>query len=120
MATSAFGQVCLEHLEQIKKALGFSAVISTTHSWTTHGTQIDLLIDRNDGIINVCEMKYSKGKYALSQEDIERMQNRVNRLQEETGTTKTIFQTLITSYGLTSGSDTHTIHSQLTMDDLFG
>lgn len=116
----AFERVCLEHLEQIKKALGFAAVISTAHSWTTQGAQIDLLIDRNDGVINVCEMKYSKGKYALDSDEIEKMQNRIIRLQEETGTTKTILQTLITSYGLTPGSDTHTIHSLLTMDDLFG
>ncbi|MGM9868907.1 MAG: ATP-binding protein [Sodaliphilus sp.] len=116
----AFERVCLQHLDQIKKALGFGAVISTAHSWASRGAQIDLLIDRNDNVINVCEMKYSKGKYALKDEDIEKMQNRVNRLQEETGTTKTIHQTLITSYGLTPGSDTHTIQSMLTMDDLFG
>lgn len=119
-AGGAFERVCLQHLDQIKKALGFGAVISTAHSWASRGAQIDLLIDRNDNVINVCEMKYSKGKYALKDEDIEKMQNRVNRLQEETGTTKTIHQTLITSYGLTPGSDTHTIRSMLTMDDLFG
>ena len=62
----AFERVCLQHLPEIKAALGFSAVISSAHSWTFKpkpddtdqiGVQIDLLIDRNDGIINLCEMK---------------------------------------------------------------
>lgn len=116
----AYERVCLQHLDQIKKALGFNAVISTAHSWTAPGVQIDLLIDRNDGVINVCEMKYCKGKYALDAEEMERMQHRIDRLQEETQTTKAILLTLITSYGVTPTSDTHAIHSMLTMDDLFG
>ena len=115
----AFERVCLQHLEQIKKALGFGAVISTAHSWTSPGAQIGLLIDRSDDFINVCEMKYAKGKYALASEELAKMQNRVNVLQRETETPKSIILTLITSNGVTSGSDTHTIHSMLTMDDLF-
>lgn len=115
----AFERVCLQHLEQIKKGLGFSAVIATAHSWTGSGAQIDLLIDRNDDIINVCEMKYYKGKYPLTSEELEKMQNRITALQQETGTAKSINLTLITSYGVTTGSDTNNIHSMLTMDDLF-
>jgi len=115
----AFERVCLQHLEQIKKSLGFSAVISTAHSWTAPSAQIDLLIDRNDGVINVCEMKYYKGKYPLKPEEMERMQNRVNTLLEETGASKSINLTLITSCGVTPSSDTHNIQSLLTMDDLF-
>lgn len=115
----AFERVCLQHIEQIKKALGFFGVISTAHSWTGKGAQIDLLIDRNDNVINICEMKYSKGKYALGNEEIQRMQNRVNTFMEETNTMKSIHLTMITSYGLTEDSDTSTIQSQLTMNDLF-
>lgn len=115
----AFERVCLQHLEQIKRALGFGAVISTAHSWTASGAQIDLLIDRNDNTINVCEMKYSKGKYALDAQEMANMQNRVDTLQAETGTQKTILLTLITSNGVSDGSDTHSIQNMLTMDDLF-
>ena len=115
----AFERVCLQHLEQIKKGLGFGGVISTAHSWRSTGVQIDLLIDRNDGIINVCEMKYSKGKYALDAEEIQKMQNRVDVFQRETETNKSINLTLVTSNGVTEGSDIHTIHNILTMDTLF-
>jgi len=115
----AFERVCLQHLDQIKKGLGFSAVISTAHSWTGPGVQIDLLIDRNDGFINVCEMKYYKGEFQLTADELEKMQNRVNALQRESGTLKSINLTLITSYGVTHSSNTQNIQSMLTMDDLF-
>ena len=80
---------------------------------------IDLLIDRNDDIINVCEMKYSKSKYALDAEEIQKMQNRVDVFQKETETNKSITLVLVTSHGVTEGSDIHNIHSILTMDTLF-
>ena len=74
----AFERVCLQHLPQIKAALGFSAVISTAHSWTfkpkredadQRGVQIDLLIDRNDEVINLCEMKYGNDLYSIDKEE---------------------------------------------------
>lgn len=60
----AFERACLIHLEQIKKALGIRGVITHGYSWDTvatdehPGAQIDLLIDRSDKIINLCEIKY--------------------------------------------------------------
>lgn len=115
----AFERVCLQHIDQIKTALGFIGVVSSAHSWTGEGVQIDLLIDRSDNVINICEMKYSKGKYALSEEEAMKMQNRVNVFTSATGTTKSIHLTMITSHGLTPDSDTSGIQSQLTLDDLF-
>lgn len=115
----AFERVCLQHLEQIKKGLGFGAVISTAHSWRCTDAQIDLLIDRNDYIINICEMKYSKSKYALDADEIERMQHRVDAFQKTTKTNKSINLTLITSNGVTEGSNTNSIHSMITMEQLF-
>lgn len=116
----AFERVCLQHLDQIKDGLGFGGVVCTAHSWSNPKAQIDLLIERNDGIINVCEMKYSKGKYALDSAELQRMQNRVDTFIAESGTDKAVHLTLITSCGVTETSDVSAIHSQLTMDDLFG
>lgn len=115
----AFERVCLQHLEQLKKALGIASVISTAHSWSAPGAQIDLLIDRNDDVINVCEMKYSKGKYLLTNEEQARMQTRVDVFQRETKTDKSIHLTLVTTNGVTDSSDTSSIQNILTMDDLF-
>ncbi len=122
----AFERVCLQHLEQIKKALGFSAVISTAHSWLHRpkdaddkGVQIDLLIDRNDDVINLCEMKYSKDEYVIDSVEDQKLRRRVSVFQRETRTKKAIHLTMITTYGVQPGGYADDIQSQVTMNDLF-
>ncbi len=131
-AGRAFERVCMQHVNQIKEALGFSAVVSSVHSWsykgekdsvsgmTIHkGAQIDLLIDRNDDTINLCEMKYTNAEYTLTEKEDEKIRNRKEAFIRETETKKTVLLTMITSFGLTPGSYANDIHCQLTMTDLF-
>lgn len=121
-----FERVCLQHIEQIKAALGFNAVVSTAHSWTykphnadTKGVQIDLLIDRNDGVINLCEMKYAQDEYIIDSTEDERIRNRLSTFVRETGTKKAVHLTMITTYGLKKGGYADDIQCEVTMDDLF-
>ena len=131
-AGRAFERVCMQHVCQIKDALGFSAVVSSVHSWsykgekdpvsgkTIHkGVQIDLLIDRNDDTINLCEMKYTNAEYTITEEEDEKIRNRKEAFVRETETEKTVLLTMITSFGLTPGGYSNDIHCQLTMADLF-
>jgi hypothetical protein len=66
----AFEQVCLAHIGEIKQASGISGVQTTTSSWIKTGggpnVQIDLVIDRRDHVINICEMKFSINEFAIS------------------------------------------------------
>ncbi len=131
-AGRAFERVCIQHLPQIKAALGFSAVVSTAHSWIYKspkdpvtgksrepGAQIDLLIDRNDHTINLCEMKYTTAPYTINKEEDERLRSRKAIFIRETGTTKAVMTTMITTYGLTPGGYSNDIHCQVVMEDLF-
>ena len=118
-AGRAFERVCLQHLPQIKQGLGISAVITNAHAWKSDDAQIDLLIDRNDETINLCEMKYSNAQYHLSDEEMWKLQNRKAALIRDTNTTKSVLLTMVTTYGLTSGGHSDDIHCQLTMNDLF-
>lgn len=120
----AFERACLLHLPQIKKALGFSAVISSAHAWSCkpadgHGVQIDLLIDRNDDVINLCEMKYSTTKYRLDEQEYLRIQYSRETFIAESGTSKAVQLTLVTPFGLVPGGYANDIPCQVTMDDLF-
>ncbi len=103
----------MQHVNQIKAALGFSAVVSSVHSWSykgtkdpatgktlTKGAQIDMLIDRNDDTINLCEMKYTNAPYVITEEEDNRIRNRRETFIRETGTEKTVLITMITSLGL--------------------
>lgn len=119
----AFEQVCILHINQIKKALGISGIASDVCSWSTRGgnkgAQIDLIINRTDNVIDLCEMKYSDSLYELTKNYIEWLKERRDMFKKETRTTKTLHLTMITSQGLANGKYTSQIQSQVTMDDLF-
>lgn len=119
----AFEQVCILHINQIKKALGISGIASDVCSWSTRGgnkgAQIDLIINRTDNVIDLCEMKYSDSLYELTKNYIEWLKERRDLFKKETRTTKTLHLTMITSQGLANGKYTSQIQSLVTMDDLF-
>ena len=122
----AFERICLLHSEQIKRALGISGVITNEYSWRTvateyhPGAQIDLLIDRSDKVINLCEIKYSDSPYTIDKKYMENLRNKAALFRQLTKTRKGIALTMITSQGLAQNSySINNIHSQLTADDLF-
>ena len=122
----AFERLCLEHVRQIKEALGISGVAVEVYAWRQQGTapghpgvQIDLLLDRKDGIINLCEMKYTNGEYALDNAELERMINRRETFRTACDIKKSIHLTLITSNGLHHNQYSGNIQSELTLEDQF-
>ena len=122
----AFERVCMQHSSQIRQALGISGISAVVYSWTyraqneyEHGVQIDMLIDRSDDVIDVCEMKFAKSKYELTADADENLQDKVSVLQNKSQTKKAIHTVMITSYGLVENAYSYDIQNQLTMDDLF-
>lgn len=119
----AFEQACLAHINQIKKALGISGVQTVTSSWISNnskqGAQIDLVIDRRDQVINICEMKFSINDYTIDKKYAAELKNKLTAFREETKTKKALFLTLITSFGLTKNTYTSLVQNELTMDVLF-
>ncbi len=101
----AFENVCLMHVDQIKWALGLSAVTSTQSQWSyrsnnKQGAQIDLIIDRADQCINLCELKFYKSIFSINKGYAQTLENKKNSFQEQTQTKKTLFTTLIASFGV--------------------
>ena len=123
----AFERVCLAHISQIKQALGISGVASDTCAWAckkdsgkgVHGSQIDLIIARKDQVINLCEMKFSGRKYAVTAKLDEEIGNKTSDFLTVTGTRCAIHPTLVTPYGVTDDSFTGRIQNVITADDLF-
>ncbi len=124
----AFERVCLQHIEQIKRAMGISAVMTTEHSWRCvpskdekqkKGAQIDLLIDRRDGVLNVCEMKWSAGEFTISKAYDAELRNKIAVLRAETLTKKAVHITMITTYGVSHNAYYNSIQSEVTLDQLF-
>ncbi|MDR0886261.1 MAG: DUF4143 domain-containing protein [Clostridiales Family XIII bacterium] len=119
----SFEQVCLYHIRQIKQALGISGISSSVYSWRSKtaepGAQIDLVIDRRDDTVNLCEMKYSNQEYTITKNyDMELRQKR-SAFYEETKTRKALHNTFVTTYGLAHNAYWGNIQSEVTMNDLF-
>ena len=125
----AFEQVCLHHIPQIKLKLGISGVLSEVCSWsckaftdkdgTRHkGTQIDLIIDRRDETVNLCECKFSTDAYIISQDYAERLNSRKETFRALTGTRKSLHTTMVTTYGLKRNKYSDVVQREVTMDDL--
>jgi len=119
----AFEQLCLCHIAQIKQKLGISGISTEVFSWRSKeshpGAQIDLLISRNDGVINLCEMKYTLHPETISARDDQNLQNKRISFLAETGTRKAIHITMITTYGLTEQGHRASAQSEVMLDDLF-
>ncbi len=103
----AFENICLKHIEGIKQVLGISGILTSESSFyirkdkDSAGCQIDLLIDRADKAINICEMKFYDGAYALTEDTIKSLQQKRNVFLEKTKTKKQLFLTLIAAEGVT-------------------
>lgn len=126
----AFEQLCLHHIPQIKQKLHISGILSNVCSWQckafvdkdgTHhkGTQIDLLIERRDNIIDVCEMKFSQGDYTITSDYDTKLRNRLNTFRSITSTRKGLETVLVTTYGLTPNKYSGDIHKVVILDDMF-
>jgi AAA+ ATPase superfamily predicted ATPase len=118
----AYESICLQHISTIKKALGISGVYTEESSWIdkARSVQIDLLIDRRDHIINLCEVKFTEQPFTLTKPHKEELEKKLFTFKEESQTRKSVFPTLITTFGLKDG--VHSlgfIQSVVTMDDLF-
>lgn len=125
----AFEQVCLHHVQQIKVALGISGIMSNVYSWSCRpfvdaagtawkGGQIDLLIDRNDGVINICEMKYTNAEYVIDAEYERRLRERASLIQVVTKTRKALLHTFVTTYGVKRNAYSGIVQNNVTLEDL--
>ena len=121
----AFESLCLKHIETIKRALGIAGVETKVSSWRYHpkdsteqGAQIDLIIDRADRCMHLCEMKFSENPFAVDKQTAMELgiKQKVFQLREKTN--KTLFTTLITANGLKPTAYEQQIPCKLTLDDL--
>ena len=120
----AFENVCFNHIEQIKKALGITGVITSASAWSkrdndNEGTQIDLLISRKDNVINMCEIKYYGGEFTVNKDYYRKLLRRQEMLMEEVSPKISIRSTLITTYGLEHNEYSGIFTNVVLLDDLF-
>lgn len=120
----AYEKLCMAHISQIKQALGIAGIRTEYYSWRSKkskpAAQVDLIIERADEIVNLCEIKYSKGKYTITAREEENLRNRINDFEQETGIKKAVLLTMITTYGLNENIHSSDVAARLDMQMLFG
>ncbi len=102
----AFENICFMHIDNIKMALGISGIHTNQYSFLSktkdeiEGTQIDMLIDRQDNVISLCEIKFYKEELILTKADADAILRKKSIFRHVSGTKKQIFVVLISTFGL--------------------
>lgn len=121
----AFEDVCFNHIENIKAALGIQGLSTRQSTWSTEGTpneqgtQIDLLIERKDNVVNMCEIKFYSDDFAVDKQYTQVIARRTNALAAILSKRTAIHSTLITTFGLKYNEYSDAFQKVITLDDLF-
>jgi hypothetical protein len=123
----AFESICMKHMDQIKAAIGIKNVYSEVSVWrhqpktaNDQGAQIDMLIDRADRCINICEMKFASGNFEITKSYAKDLEAKLKIFQARTKTKKTLFLTMITTYGVKNINNyPGIVQQEVEMDALF-
>ena len=126
----AFEQVCLHHIFQIKKKLGITGILSNVYAWSRKaftdsdgghwdGGQIDLIIDRSDGVMNLCEMKYSNGEFSIDKKYEKTLRDRINMFRYSERTGKDLRLTFVTTFGVKHNEHKGIVDNEITLEDMF-
>lgn len=121
----AFERVCLQHIPQIKAALGISGVQTNVCSWFSRGrgerrgAQIDLVIQRADGFTDLCEMKHSASIFTIEKDYAKELRNKMAAYQELSKDKRTPHLVMVTTNGVAHNSNYNMVQNEITLDSLF-
>ena len=127
-AELSFEQICMDHISQIKQKLGISGVLTDESSWFAKedeekgiekGAQIDLVIDRKDHVINICEIKFSSDIFIIDASYSKSLRSKVEVFRRATLTKKTLNLTMVTTFGVKQNKYSGMVNQQVILDDLF-
>ena len=120
----AFENLCSYHFIFIKEALGIKGINAMLFSWCyegsryINGAQIDLIIERKDNIISLCEMKFYNKEYKVDKKEHLNLMNKIEILKANVAKKYTIVPTLITTLGLEKSDYFDDYNMVITLDDL--
>jgi AAA+ ATPase superfamily predicted ATPase len=121
----AFEEIVFGHIDQVKQALGIAGVCTSESAWSVEGTstkegmQIDLLIDRADRVVDVCEIKFSRDEYTVNAAYARKILARLEQTSSHFKSRRSVSSVLITTYGLKKNEYSGRFQKVITLDDLF-
>ena len=122
----SFERLCLQHVGKIKEAIGIAGVDAEVGCWRhvaderyPHGAQIDLVIDRADNVVDLCEMKCTDSPYRVTDTDMADLKRKCDAYRTVTRTKKSIHTLLVSANGTEPGMYRNEINCEVTLDALF-
>lgn len=116
----SFERLCMSHQQQIKKALGISGISTNTFSYYSPEAQIDMVIDRGDQIVTLCEMKFTDEPYSINKSTAEKLKEKISCLKKSMKKRKGIYVAMVTSYPLKQNEySINLVQNNILLDDLF-
>ena len=121
----AFERLCFAHIPQLKRALKIEAIECAVSPWSQKGTdtgsQIDMLIDRADRVVNICEIKFAKADFIIDKAYAKQLRNKIYQFETlGSNKQKNIFLTMVTTFGVVQNEyHKELVQSEITLDDLF-
>jgi AAA+ ATPase superfamily predicted ATPase len=119
----AFEMLVLLHVQEIKMAMQIAGILSSVSAWRSQksepAAQIDLVINRKDGIINLVEIKFSRKPFSITKAYEENLQNKIYAFKEENATGKAIHLMMLTAAGIKHNKYSEIVQRELTINDLF-
>lgn len=116
----AFETIALKHIHKMKEALGISAVSTSESEWSGKGAQVDLVIDREDRCVNLCEIKFYDTDFVITNDYFKKLETKKTCFKEQTGTRKHVFLTIISAFGVKENSNyLKIVDQQMILEQLF-
>lgn len=115
----AFETICLKHVNEIKKALKCDQIQSKNYTWSNNKAQVDLVIDRSDGVVNLCELKFYNDEFTVTQDYAMKLRNKETQFRLGTGSKKGLYTTMVTTWGVKGPHSIGLVTDEVTMGALF-
>jgi AAA+ ATPase superfamily predicted ATPase len=115
----AFETICLKHVAEVKKALNCDQIESKNYTWSNNKAQVDLVIDRSDGVVNLCELKFYNDEFTVTSDYAMKLRNKETEFRLATGSKKGLYTTMITTWGVKGPHSLGLVTDEVKMDSLF-
>ncbi len=121
----AFERLCFAHVRQIKRALKLEVIECTVAPWAkadkNEGAQIDMLIDRADRVVNICEIKFTNGTFTIDKEYAKKLRNKIQLFSSiDANKRKNVFLTMLTTFGIVDNEYCkELVQGEVVLEDLF-
>ena len=117
----AFETICLKHSTEIKRALKIEGIASENYTWSNPKAQVDMVIDRDDNWVNLCEMKFYNDEFTIDGNYLKKLETKKKEYKTDKAGRKGIYITMVTTHGIKSNRySTAIVDHDLKMNCLFG